>query len=261
MGNPVIGSHFLVEDSEARHYHSAGLAIALDPESDFEEAIQNFEVADAILSTADPTIDSRVQLARVRRDEGFTMVRRGLVLKDQELMVIARSALVSSAELTLEAAGYTGELAYDPAGVPSAHGTRKHAHREIFAEHGATLGLLGRLTTAEAVLLDSTTSGDSEEAKQARLNDQAYYGAAHDFLRVGNNGYYLVSNAMCGARQEVLNGQRMGSNMWLLRAGRGLVWTVAHDRRNMHQALLTAGSRTRHLTSHDAARDSVFTKP
>lgn len=261
MRSPVISDQYLVENAQARQHHEAGLGAALGPDSDFGEAMEHFEEAEAVLESAEVTVDSQVQLARIWRDKGFTILRRALLLEDADIVPVARKLLTSSAKLTEVAAGQTGELPYDPAGVTSAHGTRKHARREIFAEHGATLGTLARMTTAEEVLLGTVTAGDDEAAVDARLNDQAYYGAAHDFLTIGSNGYYLVSNAMCGARQEVLNGQRLGSKVWLARAARGLAWTSVHDGRNAAQAFGTAARRSLHLRSYDAAKASVIAKP
>lgn len=262
MKNPVIGDQFLVEDAEARHHHEAGLSAALGRQPDFSGALGHFKEAQFILEAAEPTIDSGVQLARVWRDMGFTIARKALDLGASSMLEASRAALQKSAGITEVAAGQSdSSLSYDPAHDEPGGASRKQLRREVFAEHGATLGLMGRVVTIEEVMLGMDTRGDDEDAVRARREDQAFYGAAHDFLRIGSNGYYLVSNAMAGARQEILNGQRKQALAWLSRAGQGLAWTAVHDERNMKQAFETAAGRFPHLRTYDVAWASVLVKP
>lgn len=261
MNNPVIPARFLAENPMAASLHQRGLEAQLN--GDYDEARNEFSQAAGILTdtSGNLNLSAKVQLSRVTRDLGFTYVRQALqedtpaVFDDAERKLTYAAALTQSAMLEEEF-----RLIAD---VSNESLTARAITREVIAEHGATLGLLGRAATARAVLLGIDTRGDGEVACHERSEEQRWYGRdyAHGYLRQGSNGYYRVSNAMNGARQEKINGQFLRMLPWLGRAATGLAWTAAHDRGNFKDAAKTFSGRLPHLRSHQAAKKSVLVKP
>ncbi len=256
MSSPLIGAKMLSINSEAQQLHEAGLQAELA--GDYGHAHESFDVAQQVLAGVPQTLDTIVQTARIVRDDGFTYVRTALTESNPSILDQAQATISRSVEAT---APLVSGTAFVGTSLSQPHETPKKARREFLAEHGATVSLLGRIATIKEVMTGVDTRGNSEVALNARNVEQQPYGLAHDILRRGNNGYYRVSNAMVGARQERLNGRLTHMGVWLGRAATGLAWTVAHDPTNLKAAVRTVGSRVRHLRSYQAAIESVTTKP
>lgn len=240
----------------AKKYHDAGLEA--ERSKDFIDAYANFDNADRVLNDESKTVrtvDTQVQLARIGRDRGFTWIRSAIELsrvpktEEHDETYLIDDMMVS---MLSEADMHLTKSKESTANLISDNSSRsQEVKADLFAEHGATLGLLGRLATIMSVL-------PSDYASYSTSN---HYQEAHDFLKQGNNGYYLVSNAMNAARHSRINSNISESLGWLVKADQGLLWTAAHDRSNLKAATLTAGSRTLDLLTRSRAEDSVFTKP
>jgi hypothetical protein len=250
----------LRQDPEAYRLHEA--AIGARTRADYPTAHLYFGEAAATLPIVPTTTDQVVQLAHIVRDDGFTYVHDALAstaATPQDRVEIVKhglSILVDSLELTTPLMSGT-QLA--PSELPQLHDTPKRPRREVFAEHGATLSALGRAATVQSVMLGMKPRRPTQAA--ANVLDQQAYGLAHDILRLGSNGYYRVSNAMVGARQERLNGRLPHTLVWLNRAAVGLAWTAMRDPGNLAAAYRTAASRVVDVRSRRAAMNAVFTKP
>lgn len=256
MPSPIIPAKALSVNPEAHAFHDNGLQAELA--GDFPAAHHSFDQARMIAMALPRTVDSVVQHARIVRDDGFTDVRAALATENPGLLKVAERTLKRSVDITAPLVSGSTFLGLER---EQPHDTPKLARREAFAEHGASVSLLGRLATVKAVMANLDTRGDTVAATHARRVDQQPYGLAHDILKAGNNGYYLVSNAMVGARQERLNGRLPHMAKWLGRAAHGLVWTALRDSENTKAALKTAAGRLMPLYSYAAARKSVVTKP
>lgn len=205
-------------DAPAQALHQHGLDLEVDG-GDFAAAHTAFAAAEQRLESLESTDDVRLQTARITRDDGFTYVREALASAGGEgasqqdsLFEKAESRLIGS---MLIAAVLTKKRAPE-----------SRRERELFSEYGATIGVLGRMVVAQQV-----SSGDlplkrgNREALAAIRNKQSYFGrdGAHGYLKQGSNMYYLVSNAMHGARAERLNGKPAHIAPWLGRAAVGLL--------------------------------------
>ncbi len=252
----------LARNPEAQRLHDEGLQAELS--GNFALAHSSFYEALNLLDDDPATFDVAVQTARVMRDNGFTYVRASIAANDPEKLDQARTTLERSGDLTEELVGGVRVLDFE---LAPPHGTPKQARHEARAEHGATIGLLGRLATVREVMLGIDTrvnivdEAKAKLAKELRLGEQQHYGNAHDHLVMGNNGYYRVSNAMSAARQERLNGRLPQMAVWLGRATRSLAWTAVHDRSHLAGAVKTYVGRMPYLRSYEAARQSVLVKP
>jgi hypothetical protein len=257
MASPLIGPKALTVNPEAQQLHETGLIAELS--GDYARAHESFDAArQVIISSPETTVDGIVQLARINRDDGFTYLRTATAEANPSILDQARQAIERSVEAT---APLVSGTAFIGNSLPQPQETPKKVRREILAEHGVTVSLLGRLVTVKEVMLGVDTRGDSEVARLARDVEQQPYGLAHDILRLGNNGYYRVINAMVGARQERLNGRFLHTVVWLGRAANGLVWTAIRDPQNLKAAVYTTGNRIRHLRSYKAAVTSALNKP
>ena len=253
----LIGARALVENPEAMLLHTEGLDAEMN--GDFASVHESFTVAQAILATLPETMDTITQSARIVRDNGFTYVREAIHKSDTSLLRAASLCINDSIEAT--APIVSGTIFAWPEAPSSVTNTAKRGRREVITEHGATVSLLGRLSTVKSVMLGIDTRTDEPSAVQARSIDQQGYALAHDLLRRGNNGYYRVSNAMMGARQERLNGRLPHAFVWLGRAASGVAWTAVRDPRNFKSTILTVGNRLRDIRSYKAAHDSVLVRP
>lgn len=256
----------LTINPEAQRLHSIGLQAGLDGE--YVVAYKQFDNALQLLATADmmrsdgglqdnglKNIDSDVQVAHIVRDKGFTYAREAITKNDTVFFDLAQERVTESFNTTKPIVkNIYGSRGTWP-DLSKLKPTRRH--EQIISQHGATVSCMARITTARAVMEGVDTRHDEEVANGI----VEPYEDAHDLLRLGNNGYYLVSNAMTAARQERLNGNLPEVTRWLARAANGLMWTGLHDHDNIKAATLTAASRVRHLRSHQVAEDSVFVKP
>lgn len=241
-------------DSEAQRWHDKGLDEV--SKGMYTEAHKSFAGARSTLETAVKTrkhgllsLDEiSVQMAHIVRDDGFTYVREAAVASDHELLKQGYDQLDESLDIThILVGGMRTTLETSPESLTA-------KQREILAEHGATLSFMGRIATVDTLM--------SQAQGEEPIDDiWDYYQNADSFLHYGNNGYYRVSNSMVAARHERLNDNGGGVERWLGRAAKGLLWTGLHDQGNLKAATLTAGSRARHLRSHQAAEASVFAKP
>jgi len=256
MSSPLIGNKILTVNPEAQTFHEAGLRSELN--GNYAQAHASFDTAQLILAGLPQSLDVVVQSARITRDDGFTHVRNALTESNPSMLDQAQATISHSVETTAPLVSGTLFLHTE---ASSSITTPKNARREFLAEHGATVSLLGRIATVKEVMLGIDTRGDTETARHARNIEQQPYGLAHDILRKGNNGYYRVSNAMLGARQERLNGRLPDMVVWLGRATTGLAWTALRDPSNLKNSVRTFGSRISHLRSYQAAVKSVTTKP
>lgn len=261
-----IEGQLLWENTDARELHEAGMAA--QGRGDLAEAHSALTAAIRIVaSEVEPSGDSVIQVARITRDQGFTYVREAIAERHSAYLEEARQTLLLATNLTEPlVAGKSDQLYFMP--TESSLGeadepVKKKLRGEIYAEHGSTLALLGRTATVRAVMLDIDSRGDGVVAREERKEKQKWYGRdfAHGYLKNGNNGYYLVSNAMNGARQEIINGQRMRAGKWVVRAAASLAWTTQYDRRNWLAARNTFLNRLPYLRSYDAAKASVLVKP
>lgn len=256
MSSPLVGNRALTVDPDAQRLHTAGLEAELH--GGYGEAHESFGAAQQILANLPRTLDTVVQSAHITRDDGFTYVRAAIAESDFSILDQAQHTVGRSLEAT---APFVSGTAFLDAGIGVASDRPKKARREILAQHGATLSLLGRVATVREVMLGTDARRDDETAHRAGGTEQQPYGLAHDILRRGNNGYYRVSNAMLGARQERLNGNLSHMTVWLGRAATGLAWTAVRNPSNLKAAVRTAGSRARHLRSYRAAVNSVMASP
>lgn len=246
----------------ADKYHQAGLEAELS--KDFIGAYANFNNADRVLNDESKTVrtvDTQIQLARIERDYGFTFVREALhvsneIGKYETRFVFGSNSSDDVVYPYLESArGHLyGSKGSTDSMIKELKGDKPNprlleAKADIFAEHGATLSLLGRLATAGQIMLIEGDPNCPEYLK------------AHNYLKQGNNGYYLVSNAMTAARHERINSNTSESLSWLVKAGQGIFWAARHDRFNLKAATLTAGKRTLDLLTRSRAIESVYTKP
>ena len=254
MSSPLIGAKVLIPNSEAQQFHESGLRAELA--GNYGQAHESFDTAHAVLSGVPQTLDTVVQAARITRDAGFTYVREAISEHSPSILDQAHRIIQSSVEST---APLVSGVAFIGTSQPEANPQK--AQKEFLAEHGATVSLLGRIATVKEVIVGIDTRGNSKEAQNARNVEQQPYSLAHDILRRGNNGYYRVSNAMVGARQERLNGRLPQMVRWLGRATTGLAWTALRDPSNLKPAVRTIGNRSRHLRSYQAAINSVTTHP
>lgn len=246
MSNPVIGTETFYVHPDAHEVHDAGLSAGL--RGDFTEAHEGFAAAQKIMEAEPQTLATKLQVARIGRDAGFTCVREAIATND--------IALIERSNVTI----HHYNAPFVEASVRKQGELSATARREALAEQGATINLLGRTATVTQVMMqnmDAPTAKIRRAAKDARES----YEKAHELLVGGNNGYYRVSNAMTAARHERLNGQALKAAAWVGRAATGLAWTIANDRRNIGAAVRTAGSRARHLVTRGAATRSVKTAP
>lgn len=244
--------HYLEQNLDAFDRETFGLTASLKG----EQGLARDYYAEALaFIPPDDTADTAAQRGSVLRNNGFTFVREALATEDPE----ARQLLFEEANLNLREA--LGETALLVSGVTrpnyrktGPHQTHKKQRRELLSAHAATLGLIARAATAEEVILEST-----DETRQDRAN----YGLAHDFARLGTNGYFRVSNAMNGARDERIQGNKRlpHTAVWLSRAAFGVIWSVKNDRGNLVNALRTFVGRLPDVTTPARARQSAVKRP
>jgi hypothetical protein len=243
---------YLVRNSGAADFEQAGLNASLAGDQTtahqaYAEALEHIP--------RDDTADRAAQRGSVLRNDGFAYTRAAVETDNPETAV----ANFDRANHRLYKA--LGETAMFVSGerLPNykqegPHATWKQQRRELFSEHAATLGLLARTATAEEVVLQGTDMTEQERAK---------YGHAHDFARLGTNGYFRVSNAMNGARNERIQGSSRipHTAVWLARAAFGIVWSIKNDRGNLESAAKTFVRRLPDVSTPTAARQSVLTHP
>lgn len=232
---------------EAQQLHEIGLRAELS--GDYSQAHESFDAAQHVLEELPESVDTQIQTARILRDKGFTLVRSSIQVPDIVELDKADDVIEEASGKTFLQILKAGNTSPGP--EPPLRLNRLQ-WRELLAEHGATISLLGRIATVKEVTFGQRDDNNPPETT---------YETAHDFLKKGNNGYYRVSNTMVAARQERIKGNMPNMFKWLGRAGVSLAWTAAFDRENVKPAIRTFGSRLLHLRSHLKAVHSVAGKP
>jgi hypothetical protein len=240
-------------DTWADGMHADGLSLALGGQ--FGAAHEAFDAAlERLANAALPAVDGQLHGARITRDQSFTYVRQALSasaeLSEEGLFAVAEQGLHVSARTTKR--------------LIDLHTVTGRREKELLSEHGATLGLLGRKVVAQQVVLEQLPDyeGAGLERRDVR-GAQHYFGrhGAHGYLQRGSNMYYLVSNAMHGARAERLNGAPAHMVPWLERAQVGISRAALTDRSNLQPALRTVGRIGASLRSKDTAAASIMARP
>lgn len=243
---------YLEQNLDAFDRETLGLTASLAGEQDL--ARQYYAEALSYLPP-DNTTDTDVQRGSVKRNDGFTFVREAIGTEnDEDRAILFERANQRLREALGETAVYVSGVSQPNYAHVGPHGTHKKPRRELLSAHAATLGLLARAATAEEVVLKSTSS---------TRQDRANYGLAHDFTRLGTNGYFRVSNAMNGARDERIqgNGRLPHTAVWLARAAFGIAWSVKNDRGSLKSSLRTFAGRLPDLATPSRARKSVLNRP
>lgn len=236
--------------------HTQGIAAELN--GSYAEARGLLEAAqteiDALLNGPDHDFNT----AAIARDRAFTDIREGLVTPD----CAVRNEFFGTAEVRLRVSRQLlTKLLHPGRGIRSGLGTSALIDSDIsetIASRGATLSCIARLATARGVCAEQREPGTGTTDYISARSD---YRTAHNSLRRGGNGYYLVSNAMTAARQELLLGSGADMRKWLGRATLGLAWTALRDPGNLQAAIRTASSRMKHLRDRKTAELSVFSHP
>ena len=248
MMNPLVGTRMFAVNPEADKLQSEGLKA--QQKNNFTDSIDLYNGALLILADETDSVEIEVQRARILRDKGFTYGRKGIEENDIDDLGNARSSIGQSLDKTSMLISRTVTPILDcEEHLDLDHGQ----YRELLAEHGATLSILGRIATIAQVDFDEI---DPEE------HSIKIYRQAHKYLSKGSNGYYRVSNAMVAARQERIDGNRFEAAKWLVgKAAVGFAWTLTHDKRNIKRAFGTICKRTTNLRSRRVAEESVYNKP
>ena len=182
----------------------------------------------------------QLQVGRILRDDGFTHVREALIHQSPAAakQLVAAVNKIGTSKMLLDMVMGRGNLS-------------EPALSFVEGERGATQGALARYATAAFVLGEQSGIG----------NPAGYYDNAHIHLVRGDNYYYLVSNAICAARQAELDRDPSARNLWLDRATRGKLEARQKDPQNFLRADATYEERLAHLGDYKTAFDSVFEKP
>lgn len=247
MSSPLIGAKVFEINSEAQQLHEYGLRTELS--GGYTQAHESFAAAQQVLAGLPESVDVSVQWGRILRDDGFTYVRSAIQTPDIADLDKADEVIEEASGKTFLQILKAGNTSPSP--EPPLRLNRLQ-WRELLAEHGATISLLGRIATVKEVLFGQRDENNPQETT---------YETAHHFLKQGNNGYYRVSNTMVAARQERINGNMPKVVGWLGRAATGLAWTAAFDRENVKPAVRTFGSRLLQLRNHLKTVHSVAGKP
>ena len=233
------------ENSRAADLHRLGLEAALERKDYlaahnlFDEALRSLSVPLSRQLYKDSSLT--LQRAKIIRDKGFTSIREGLHTGDYGHLDDAHHSLISSERMS-------AQLVHREQHIYSAD-----AWKFLLSEHGATLGLLGRLATVCEVV--QVPIHDIYEAEE-------YYDTAHqNFLSEGVNKYYQTSNAINAARHERLEGRLNTTGIWLGRAALSVRQAKKHDPSNYEPARKTYRQRRAYLKTKKTAARSVLVKP
>ena len=219
----------------------------------YDSAYALFDDALAALAGTGTHCSREYQVAGIERDRAFTSVRHGIAANgDTE-----RAGLFERAQAGLDRSLQTLTQLLNP----KSPGTFDHTHEDtrlIRASRGATLSCLGRLALVRGAYDDQARPGSGNEHYDAAYTSFKF---AHQALRQGNNGYFLVSNAIIAAKAALLLDLPAEVVRWKRRAVLGLGWTALHDRQNLSRAWDTFRARDRHLADKPAALASILVKP
>jgi hypothetical protein len=216
---------------DASRSHNQGLIASV--EGQYVDAEEAFSASLAILDSGPKSNDSMLQKSRVMRDKAFNIVREAVAVGDARRLYKAQDELDDSLLLTdISDEAYQVESAF----------------REVLSERAATIGMMGRVATAQMVLTGELTGVEK------------YY-QAHDYNVNGANGYYRVSNAVNAARHERIADNKLKVARWMGKAIIGMAWTAVHDPKRLRQATLTSIDRTLSIRTVRSARASVLKRP
>lgn len=228
-------------NEDVRDLHQQGIDLS---KTDFTGAQVAYAGAMEMIRLGHAGLDelsARMHMARLLRDDGFLHVRKALSEDTQDpgmelyrgLGQLFTSMTISQLMKNRQAPRYSPQAWY-----------------ELRSEHGATLGLVGRLGTAAVVL--------SEEVEFSPID---YYISAYGDLRKEGNRYYDTSNSMHAARHEIVTGRPGRASTWQDRAWRSLQRAKKTDKDNYSAAKETFYERKRQLVSQASAIESVKTAP
>lgn len=143
MSPSLIHPKSLSVDSAVEAKHQQALDAALN--GDYDKALGMFEGVLSDVEALPPELDSMVQESRVKRDFGFTYLRRAIKNNSESDLDVAEELIQAAADLTL------AELLQLPRGSNTANPPilREDKRRELVTEHGATQSLIGRLATVK----------------------------------------------------------------------------------------------------------------
>ncbi len=249
----------MAQYDEAKQLHEQGLAAELNGR--FSEAHLRFAGALALLPHSCRDAATIGLRADAMRDDGFTHTREAIAAsspEDREQQFGAAYLRFEEAYATIRSALGKDALARESRLPPSEyHSTEEQT--ALRTNIGATAGLVARTHTVEAVFdwRDRRTHYDHGLHSAARKR----YGEALHNLWHGNNGYYLVSNAMAAARHEIIFGSMARTIVWRGVALAALIRTKLFDPGNYAAAKSTYHERKRHYTDPRTAEMSVDRKP
>lgn len=128
----------------------------------------------------------------------------------------------------------------------------------LHANLGATFSLLGRTAV---VAKEISLRADLPQDRRVNHQIREAFSEAHNYLKHGDDGYLLTSNALAAARFEMAFGALARAGQWLGRSILALYWTRAHDPHNYERAAEMFRAHKGNLLTPDAAEQSIFTKP
>src|SRR5258707_188486 len=131
-----------------------GRGSQLEKAHDYPAAHAAFNDAIDILSGDEPSPSTDLQTARIMRDDGFTYVREYIANNGDSLVYHTAVNTIGSSLALTTGLHKQGEAEYSA-----------DAWRYLLSEHGATVGLIGRLLTVRAVVLDRVWERDQEQRK------------------------------------------------------------------------------------------------
>lgn len=242
--------NFLVNpEADASHQRALGLALR----GEFQAAFDDFAGAEtAVNSRSMAGPDQFVQQARIVRDWGFTEARAELAEWRRTGSTQVDYTPLTSARSRLTVSEATTSLLLEDHATLSPRLTR-----ELYAEHGATVGVLARLATTAQVMCTGDDAVDDARVDAIDAQARRQYREAHAMLLRGSNGYYRTSNALASARHEAMNRRRRNAAQWHGRALAGVAWTAVYNPSNLVSAGRTVLGRTLQLRSAQAAKASV----
>lgn len=228
------------ENPEAKLLHTQGLKLI---KRDIDGAHELYGQAQELLQH-DSGLDefsTMMQLARVIRDDGFLHVRQAAKPETGDRVSEIR---FGAAKLYISRE-FTQKLKDRKLGV-----YEPEAWRFLRSEHGATVGLIGRLATVALVAQEDFD-----------LQGWGFYEEAHRDLTKGSNRYYETSNAINAARHSLIIGRHYTKSVWQNRAYEAAVNAAKEDPANESAAMKTYLQRKKYLKSQKVAVKSVLKNP
>jgi hypothetical protein len=256
---------------QLRGLHLGGEQLAND-HGDLWGALRKFEggINDFIaLPVEQQTKAAQLEYARLLRDDGFTARK----LQNRGVGLIAHATpdpmerLQQSRRVTESLLGLSQDAGISEFGMSLGALKRLTRRNEdlghLMAEHGATVGGIGRVVVQDLVHTLDEHHGNKKLERRRVTDATKDFGInqAYGFLILGDNGYYRTSDAMNGARVEMAKGgfiSKLKAAKWaFLRTPASIVFTARHDRQNLGNALRTTGRLLIDLRSRKAAISGI----